>query len=239
MADREPRDRLPGHRDGAGDPAHVADDLEAGQGESDDPLAVPAEDVARLAAIRPPNRQDAVLREDDVDTLGEITDTRIYEGELEARPPDSDQPDEAPVDNLELLVESEFRDGETDDPNEAAEEGMSWVPPTDPPVIPDGREPRVAAGFGTTADDEPFDADHHSSLLPTDDERTERVIEAIRAHASTAHLADRLDIETVGSRVVIRGVVDDIADEDELIAVASEAVGVSSVESRVEVATLD
>ncbi len=238
MTDQRPRQ---GHGSTSADAGpHLADDLAEGQGVSDDPLALPAEDVAQLSGIRPSEWQRAGVHDDEVDRLGEITNTAIDEGNLEARPPEGDQPDEDDAQNLELLTETELRDGETDDPSEAAEEGLTWVPPADPPIRPgELGQPEVAAGFGTTADDEPFDADHHSTLLPSDDERTERVLEALRAHASTAGLVDRLEIETVGSRVIVAGMVDDLADEDEIVAVASEVDGVSSVVNRIEVAGLD
>jgi hypothetical protein len=221
------------------DRPHVADDLAAGQGTSDDPEALPAEDVAQLAGIRDPVDQTAVASSEEVDRLGTMTDTRVLEGDLEARPPDSDQPDEPDAENIEMLTETEFRDGETDDPEEAAEEGLTYVPPVDPPVVPgEGGMPDVAAGFGTTADDEPFDADHHDSLLYNEDERTERIREALLSHAATSGLVDRLSIETVGSRVVVAGTVDDLSDEDEVVEVISEVDGVTDVISRIEIESL-
>ena len=62
-----------------------------------------------------PRRDRAYLTTDEVDTLGELTDTEIYEGE----------PTEPREENLELLTESELRAGETADPNVAAEEGLT------------------------------------------------------------------------------------------------------------------
>src|SRR5204862_524520 len=83
--------------------------------------------------------------------------------------------------------------GGSDDPGEAAEEGLTYVPPVDPPVVMgEGGMPQVAAGFGTTADDEPFDADHHDAALYDEDERSERVREALLSHAATSGLVDRL-----------------------------------------------
>src|SRR3569832_1420886 len=49
-------------------------------------------DVARLLGLRPADA-DPVPDAAEIDTLGEMTNTRIYEGDLAARPPDSDQPD--------------------------------------------------------------------------------------------------------------------------------------------------
>jgi hypothetical protein len=219
------------------DAPHVLDDLAAAQGRSDDPDAIPVEDVMTLGAIRDPELQgSAVLDVSEVDTLGEITDTRIYEGELEARTPGSDQPDESDAENLESLLETELREGETDDAGEAAEEGLTWVPPSDPPIVANERgDAEVAAGFGTTADDEPFDADHHASGLFGEDEMTQRVLDALRTHAETAGLADRLQVETIGPRVVVAGEVDDLDDEDAVLGVVSDVDGVVDVESRIEV----
>jgi hypothetical protein len=239
MSDERARRPAPAGADASDDMAHVTEDLAAGQGKSSEPLAVPAEDVAELAAIRPAQEQDATVHDDAVDRLGEMTPTRVYQGDLEARPVNVDQPDHPDVANLELLTQAELRDGETDDPNEAAEEGLAWLPPADPPVVPgDDGSPEVAAGFGSTADVEPFDQDHHASALPADDERTERVLEALRAHAATTGLVDRLAVETVGSTVIVAGTVEDLVDEDEIVAVASSVDGVSEVDSRIEVAGL-
>lgn len=195
-------------------------------------------DVAQLLGLRPVDAE-SMPTADEVDTLGEMTDTRIYEGELEARPRDSDQPDEDPARNLESPVATELRDGETDDPNEAAEEGLTWVPPTDPPVVSDERgDPEVAAGFGTTSTDEPFDADHHGAALSPYDEIETRVLEALRADAATAGLADRLAVDAEGGRVTVAGSIDDLEDEDAVLAVVEAVPGVAGAVSRLKVESL-
>ena len=138
-----------------------------------------------------------------------------------------------------MLTESELRDGETDDPEEAAEEGLTYVPPVDPPVVMgEGGMPEIAAGFGTTADDEPFDADHHDAALYSEDERTERVREALLSHAATSGLVDRLSFETVGSRIVVAGTLDDLEDEDEVLEVISEVDGITDIVNRIEIESL-
>ena len=195
-------------------------------------------DVAELLGLRPADG-DAVPTADEIDTLGEMTDTRVYQGDLEARPPDSDQPDDDPAQNLESLVATELRDGETDDPNEAAEEGLTWVPPIDPPLRVDDDGPEVAAGFGMTAQDEPFDADHHAEALSPHDEVEARVLEALRADAATAGLADRLELDVDGGVVRVAGVVDDLVDEDAILAVVEDVDGVVTVDSRITVAAVE
>jgi BON domain len=197
------------------------------------------EEAAEIGGLRPPDA-DSLPTLDELDDLGEISDTRTYMGELEARPVDSDQPDEARWDNTESLEATEPRSGETDDPTEAAEEGLTWIPPTDPPVSANGREgPEIAAGFGMTSIDEPFDADHHARALDDVDERAGRVLDALRADAATSGLVDGLGVSSDGGRVVIEGTVTDLDDEDAVVAVAERATGVTSVTSRIRVASLE
>lgn len=184
--------------------------------------------------------QVAYRRSDEVDRLGELTNTEIDQGELEAGVND-DLPQEPDAENLELLTELEMRAGETNDPTVATEEGMTYVPPTDPPVIPDHDDPQgaqVAAGFGATALAEPFDADHHSQAVSDDDEMATRVREALRADATTSTFAEAVAIGTRGSTVALRGVVDDILDTDNAIAVVKRVTGVDEVLDELEVRSI-
>jgi hypothetical protein len=182
-------------------------------------------------------RDAGAFDDDSVDGAGRITDTRVYQGDLEARPPDVLQPDSSEAERLHFLEEQELRVGETDDPNEAAEEGLTYIAPVDPPTVgsqADG-DPRVAAGFGTTAVDEPFDADHRAQSVGFEDEVTGRVREALLAHASTSGYADMLGIETAGGIVRVTGRVSDLVDEEHIQQVISEVEGVTNVDSRLEI----
>ena len=191
-------------------------------------------DIRELAGIRPAS-SPSVATEAEVDTLGEMTDTRMDEGELAARPSDSDQPDDPAAENIEMLTESELRAGETDDPTEAAEEGLTWVAPMDPPLRAGDDGPEVAAGFGMTAKGEPFDADHHSEAISPVDEIEARVVEALRADAATAEMADGLDLDVENGVVRVAGRVADLEDEDAIVAVIDGVTGVTSVDSRIVV----
>ncbi len=180
------------------------------------------------------DEQDAVFEADEVERgpRGTMTDLD------EANPDVLDgvvplDPDHASV---EWLNETELREGETDDATEATEEGLTYVPPVDPPVVPreDG-EPEVASGFGDSALAEPYDADHHSELLPTDDEMSDRVREAIRAESATSEYADTVEIETAGGIVRLRGVVADLVDEENLVAAAERPTGVTEVIDELDV----
>ena len=122
----------------------------------------------------------------------ELTDTEIYQGELAG---DLDP------------SEADLRPDETSDPNVAAQEGLAYIPPTDPPVVPD----------------------------PQADEMEARVREALRADAATSRYAEDLVIGTRGAVVGVRGVVDDIDDTDDVTEVISRVTGVDEVIDELDV----
>ena len=137
------------------------------------------------------------------------------------------------------MAAEELRDGETDDPDVATEEGLVYVPPSDPvihadPLDPEGIE--VAAGPAVSALSEPYDEDHAAELLPDEDELTARVREALRADAATTAYADRLIIGTRGRHGDHPGVVDDIYDSDTIAAVIERVEGIDEVIDETELA---
>src|SRR5947209_6750710 len=162
------------------------------------PPGVPIEDIPReLAGAQAPMDQDAIVDTAEIDVRPEITETELYEGEngLEG---DDERITADDIGRLELLTDRELRSGETDDPNVATEEGLAYVAPTDPPIVPSGDQgAEIAAGFGSSALDEPYDADHHSEVLTAEDEVTARVREALLADAATSAFAEDLQIDTI------------------------------------------
>jgi hypothetical protein len=174
------------------------------------------------AGDQPEGDQVAFLREGELDTDDEVTDTELDEGET-----DSDAEGA-----LESLTELDLRSGETGDAEVAAEEGMTWVPPVDPPVIPsdDPGGIEIAAGFGVTGDDGQGD---------DEEDMSERVREALRADAATSRYADELAIGAINGVVALRGVVDDIEDSDNVLEVASGVSGVSEVIDELDVRALE
>lgn len=194
--------------------------------------------LRQLMGDRAPEDQDTLPDADDIGDLGEITSMDIYQGELAAGV-DDDLPGDD--ENLEMLTELELREGETDDVMVAVEEGLTYVPPTDPPTVPGGgySDAEVASGLGTTSLEEPYNEDHHSSFMPGDDEISARVREALRADAATTHFADRIAVETRGGVVVLRGTVDDLDDGDNAMAVAEYVEGVTEVRDELRVRALE
>lgn len=174
---------------------------------------------------------------DDLEPAAGISDTEMYQGDLEALGGRVDGDDEED----DLLAGLGLRSDETDDPNVAAEEGVPWIPPIDPPVTgtDDEGDPIVAAGFSLDATAEPYDADHHDEILDDEDEIVARVREALQADSRTSGVADQLQIRHAGRRVLLGGVVDDIDDEDEVVDVVEQVVDVDEVVSRLVVRALE
>jgi hypothetical protein len=214
------------------------------RGPAEPPLQPPdpegIDKIIELEGGRGPLDQSAFIDETDTDRLhNPTTSTEIYEGELEAQGGAARERGDLP---LETLTELELREGETDNPDVAAEEGLAWVPPSDPPVIPDEDDPQgiqIAAGFGSSALDEPFDEDHHTTALPEDDEFAARIREALRADAATSRYADVVGIGTRDGVVALRGVVDDLDDSDNVAAVVETVTGVTEVIDELEVRALE
>lgn len=179
------------------------------------------------------DNQTVFFQAADIDRVGseKDLDVPIYEGDL------TSDGGEYGVEHLESLTDDERRDGETDDPNIAAEEGLTYIPPTDPPTraSDDLEGIEIASGFGETSLEDPYDESHHDELLYGEDEVSARVRDALRADAATSEFADQIHIVTIGSRVILGGVVDTIEDTDDAAAVAEQVEGVTEVEDRMRV----
>ena len=191
------------------------------------------EELRALAGEEPADEQDGALDPDEIESREELTMTEL--DRLETR--SSDPADLVSVDGL---AAEGLRDGETDDPEVAAQEGLTWVPPTDPPFVvsddPNGIE--VAAGLGSSALDDPYDDDHRAEDLSAESELNARIREAIRADAATSGYAERIVIGTIGSTAILRGVIDDLNDADDLVAVVERVKGIDEVRDETEVAGL-
>lgn len=176
----------------------------------DTPDDLPLEDVIAVQGDATPDEQDAVITPDEMERVRATTLTELDRGEVG---PDLTALDDTDVlDGLDL---SDLRDGETDDPDVAAEEGLTYVPPTAPPL---------------TFDDE-------DDEFATESDLTAQIRDALRADAATTELADRLLIATRGSTAVIRGVVDDISDSDAIVEVVEGIDGIETVVDQTELAS--
>jgi hypothetical protein len=197
--------------------------------------------LRELLGDEPPDEQDGAITIDEIEPARVPTMTELDEGATTV--PDRRYVTEANPDavaSLDQAIESELRDGETDDPLVAIEEGQTWIPPSDPPTVPsdDPQGIDVAAGTGVLGAGERYDDDHLDGADLDEGELNGRIREAIRNDAATSELADRLEIAVVGSTAILRGVVDDIEDGDNLAAVIEQVDGIDEVRDETEVASL-
>jgi hypothetical protein len=160
-----------------------------------------------------PIDQDAVLEPDEFEAPRTPTQTELDRGEP---PADPDVVDDA-VDALDALASDELREGETDDPEVAAEEGLTYVPPVDPAFRASLEGPE-------------------SDVSPDELDLTTQIHDALRADSVTIDYADRLVIVTRGSSAIVRGTVDDITDSDTIVAVIEGVDGITSVVDETELA---
>lgn len=184
------------------------------------------------------DQQSAFADSSEVDELEELTPTDHYESEPAAGASDALLDD---AENLDLLTEREMRAGETEDPFKAAEEGQTYVPPIDPPTLPsnDYENARIASGLGASAFSEPYNAEHHSSTLPTGDEMRARVYEALHADSRTSNVAEQVVVLVNYDTVYLRGRVLDLHASDTIAAVASNVEGVAEVVDELQVAGME
>ena len=193
------------------------------------------EEIADLQGDAMPIDQDAFLEPDEFEKHREPTQTELDRGEAA---PDRDGV-LGVASTLDMLAAEELREGETDDPDVATEEGLTYVPPSDPPTRADAEEPgglAIAAGAAVSALSDPYDDDHESELLSDEPDLTARIRDALEADGATTDLADRLIVGTRGSTVVVRGIVDDIDDGDNIAAVIERVAGVEEVIDETELA---
>ncbi len=173
------------------------------------------EELRALEGEEMPADQDAVLEPDEIEGRRVPTMTELDQLEPSGAP----DPGRDGFAGLGGLAVDGLRDEETDDPEVAAQEGMPWIPPIDPPVI--------AAGTGTAADEERYDEE--GVLLSEEGDLNERIREALRADSATSRFADDLVIALVGSPAIIRGEVDDVDDSDSIVAVVERVPGIDEV----------
>jgi hypothetical protein len=203
----------------------------------------PLEDeIQALQGEAMPEDQDGVLDLDELEAAAEPTQTELDEGAVtipdrryaaEARNPDG-------LASLDEAIDTELREGETDDPLVAIEEGFTYIPPSDPPTVPsdDPQGIDIAAGSGAGAADEPFDEDHRGGGDLDESDMNARIREAIRDDAATSAYADTIEIAVIGTTVVLRGTVEELDDGDTLAAVVEQVTGVDEVRDETEVAAL-
>lgn len=176
-------------------------------------------EIANLQGEAMPIDQDAVLEPDEIETRRTPTQTELDRGE----PAPDPEAEDGETESLDGLALDDLREGETDDPDVATEEGLAYVAPSDPPFRVDAEDPEGIEVAGAMDDSGELDL-------------TERIRDALGADAATSAYADRLIIGTRGSTVVVRGIVDDVDDSDMIVGVIEAVDGIEEVIDETELA---
>ena len=123
----------------------------------------------------------------------------------------------------------------------AAEEGIPYVPPTDPVVRPSTDEQTIAVvgGFGTASDEEFPDRLATTALgdaPPGDEDLRDEVLQALRADAATTDLVIAVTVRN--GRVFLRGEVPSLDDAESAEEVAGRVPGIREVIEELSVMAL-
>jgi hypothetical protein len=130
-------------------------------------------------------------------------------------------------------------EGETDDPMVATEEGVPYVPPTER-VLSELRPSESSAdAAGSGADDEEAlelqmpPSGIEPEQMPRDEALQVAALEALRRSDLTA--GDRVQVDAAGATIWVRGSVESIDIEDQILDILGDVPGVEEVVDELEV----
>lgn len=174
------------------------------------------DDMEELANSNPEGT--AYIGTENIDVLEGVSMTDLYQNDTDT----TQNRDNADAESFDMLIESELREGETDDVMDAIEEGSTYIPPIDPPTIPsdDPQNAQIAQGFGIDAEEESQGNEDTASMAG--DDIAARVRSVLLRDSATSYLADRIHLTVHNQTVIVRGEVDDLDDSDNLVAVLSD-----------------
>ena len=188
------------------------------------------EQLREMAGYRSEDEQGlGAISATELDRVGNPTITDLYQMDNDERR-DMVDPDDAGDESLDELTSANLRDGETDDVMEAIEEGLTYVPPIDPPLQSNHDaldEVAVVNGFALDADEAGNEG--IASLA-------QQVHVRLLHDSATAQVAHRVRVREVAPGVIhLHGEIDDLTDEDLVIGVAEDIEGVEEVVSHLTV----
>ena len=133
---------------------------------------------------------------------------------------------------------TQHSDGHTYNPHQAAEQGLTYTPPTDPPVLPSENDPQgveVAAGFALSMEDSNPDVERLPSSVDNNDlDLLEDIYVALHNNSETGNLTN-VKVQVYQGTVNLIGTVpqeNDIGLVDEIV---GELEGVISIKNNLQV----
>jgi hypothetical protein len=175
-----------------------------------------------------------------------MTDEEARDEKKDEFPPDSDERlegfEEEDVDIEEELTDEEVFDrqqdeGHTYDPYEADDQGLTYTPPTDPPVMLVDEDPtgvEVATGFALSMEEtDPSVEDLPADVDNNDLDIQEDIEQALRYNSETMHL-DNIHVEVSDGVVTLTGTVPTMDDLGLVYEIVYDMDGVVEVHSDLE-----
>ncbi len=139
----------------------------------------------------------------------------------------------------EQVFDTQHGEGHTYNPHHAQDQGLTYTPPSDPPVVPSHDDPQgveIAAGFAPSMEESEANVrDLPPSMVDNDLEIQENIYRSLRYNSETAHLTD-LTVEVENGVALLRGTVTDQNDIPLVYEVIQELDGVLDVRNHLEVA---
>jgi BON domain len=131
------------------------------------------------------------------------------------------------------LVDTQHGQGHTYNPTEAWDQGLTYTPPDDPPVLPGDnlQGVEIAAGFAPSmAQSNPDDEELPANVDNNDDDLAENIYVTLRNTSETSTLADDLIIAVEDGVVTLTGTVQTEADIALVYEIVSAVEGVVELE---------
>lgn len=161
-----------------------------------------------------------------------VSEERLYRIEAD----DVEIEEELAVDEL---IDTQHGEGHTYDPQQAAEQGLTYTPPSDPPVVPsedDLQGAEIAAGFAPSMEGSAPDAEVLPPRVDNNDlDVRADIYQALRNNSETAHLTN-IKIQVDQGVVSLLGTVFSQDDIPLVYAIVSELDGVVEVRNHLTVA---
>jgi hypothetical protein len=138
----------------------------------------------------------------------------------------------------ERAFDTQRSEGHTFDPWKAEDQGLTYTPPSDPPVVPSEDDPQgaeVAAGFAPSMEDTgPGVEDLPERVAERSLDLEEDIYEALRYNSETRHLRD-IRVYVHNGIVSLFGSVPDAQDLAQVYNIVSELEGVVRINNEIEV----
>lgn len=136
------------------------------------------------------------------------------------------------------LVDTQHSDGHTYNPRIAAEQGLTYTPPHDPPVQPSEDDPQgadVAAGFAPSMEDSDPGVERLPRHVDNNDlDLLDDVYEALQTNSETAHL-DNVKVQINNKVVYLLGTVETQDDVGRVHNIVNSLNGIRGIRNNLQV----